>query len=70
MCARRLCNFRGKTRRWKVVYEVRLDGVTLKDRNTVGKFLDGTSIAECADMKEILGTEEYIKCFSSAETRG
>ena len=53
-----------------MVYEVRLDGVTLKDRNTVGKFLDGTSIAECADMKEILGTEEYIKCFSSAETRG
>jgi len=38
MYASRFCNFRGKTRRWKVVYIVRLDDVTLKDKNTVGKF--------------------------------
>ena len=62
--------FRGKTRKWKVAYEVRLDGVTLKDENTVGKFLDGTSKVECADMKEIWGTERYSTCCSGAEKRG
>jgi len=53
-----------------VVYKLILDGVIWKDKNTVGKFLDGTSLVECADVKEIWGTEEYIKCFSGAETRG